>query len=224
MTVFQKKIIDQDRTLSELIGEARIRKGVTVEEASRALHIQTHHLQALEDGHIDALPGEVYARRYLERYCLFLDIPAMEAREKLELLLKEGLWARTPREIKVKQGHLTPWPRLIRIGAATLLLFLLMGFFGVKLITLRRPPPLTVDYPPDGLATHLSEVVVSGITEPEARLAVNGIAVPVSEEGRFSLPLKLSQGINYIQVTVARRFGKVRHMELKVVGDAERVP
>jgi len=92
-----------------------------------------------------------------------------------------------------------------------------VGYFAYALAMRMQPPPLALDYPPDGLVTHVAAVTVSGKTEPEARLTMNGAAVPVGADGRFSIFLNMSDGINYIRLTAARRAGKEKVVEVKVI-------
>ncbi len=63
------------------------------------------------------------------------------------------------------------------------------------------PPILTLTSPPDGLLTRQSSVSVRGVTEPGARLTINGDVAAVAEDGGFSLELSLVSGAN--QITVA---------------------
>jgi len=66
--------------------QARLRAGYELTDVAKALRIQLRHLQALEDGRFDDLPGETYAVGFLKSYGGFLglEIEELVARYKAE--------------------------------------------------------------------------------------------------------------------------------------------
>ena len=74
-----------------------------------------------------------------------------------------------------------------------------------------RPFSLDIDRPADALDSINEFVQVSGRTLPRVTVAVNGVVVPVNEEGRFSTLIRLSPGLNLIRVTARHPDG--RHLE-----------
>lgn len=71
------------------------------------------------------------------------------------------------------------------------------------------PPPLTLAGPATGLATMQPAVLVSGTTEPGARVVVNGIVVSVAGDGSFAFLLALSEGANVIAAEARDLAGNV---------------
>ena len=63
------------------------------------------------------------------------------------------------------------------------------------------PPSLSLDRPSDGLTTETPTITVSGTTEPQAALSVNGISVVVESNGSFSCTIALVEGINTVTAT-----------------------
>ena len=61
-------------------------------------------------------------------------------------------------------------------------------------------PFLAVDEPADGAALTSQLVTVSGRTEPDCTVAVNGATVPVSKEGKFSATIQLAAGAQTVEV------------------------
>jgi cytoskeleton protein RodZ len=60
--------------------EARVRVGYELEQVAEALRIRRRHLEALEEGRFDDLPGRVYAIGFLRAYAEFLGLdPAVIA-------------------------------------------------------------------------------------------------------------------------------------------------
>ena len=64
------------------------------------------------------------------------------------------------------------------------------------------PPTLSLDSPSDGFITERATVTVSGTTEPDAALSINGISVTVESDGSFSCVIALVEGENTITATV----------------------
>ena len=64
--------------MSEIIGQqlrqAREARQLSLEQASRALHIRLHYLQAIENGKLEAMPSEVQARGFLRAYADYLGL------------------------------------------------------------------------------------------------------------------------------------------------------
>ena len=74
-----------------------------------------------------------------------------------------------------------------------------------------RPFSLDIDRPADGLDSINEFVQVSGQTLPRVTVAVNGVVVPVNEDGEFSTLIRLNPGLNLIKVTARHPDG--RHLE-----------
>ncbi len=70
------------------------------------------------------------------------------------------------------------------------------------------PPPLVVNYPPDGLVTAREVISVTGITEAEASLTVSDTLVTVDPaSGAFNAWALLQPGVNVLPVTAADAAG-----------------
>ncbi len=60
------------------LAQAREDRGLSVEQAARALHLPPRHIQALEADDYEKLPGPTYVRGYLRSYAQFLELPTDE--------------------------------------------------------------------------------------------------------------------------------------------------
>jgi len=78
------------------------------------------------------------------------------------------------------------------------------------------PPLLSLDSPEDGLTTGTSTVAVSGLTEPGAALAINGIYAVVDDSGGFSCIIALLDGANIITVTATDLAGNSAELSVTV--------
>ena len=51
--------------IGEILKEARIQQGYTLDDLQQTTKIQKRYLQAIEDGNPDILPGRFYARAFV---------------------------------------------------------------------------------------------------------------------------------------------------------------
>jgi len=66
-------------SLGSYLCELRQRRGLSLEELSRATRVAPRYLEALEGDDLGALPGHVFARGFLRAYCQALQTPPDEA-------------------------------------------------------------------------------------------------------------------------------------------------
>jgi cytoskeleton protein RodZ len=62
-------------SIGEQIKQARLKRGLTLEQVSQATHIRKHYLEALENDQREALPSPVQGRGFLRLYASHLDLP-----------------------------------------------------------------------------------------------------------------------------------------------------
>lgn len=72
--------------IGEILKEARIEKGYTLDDLQQTTKIQRRYLQAIEDGNTDILPGRFYARAFVKQYA---DIVGLDGEKLLEEHLNE---------------------------------------------------------------------------------------------------------------------------------------
>ncbi len=83
-----REISDDTDAPLETVGQdlrtARQRKGEDLSSASRALKIRKDHLEALEEGNIQALPGRPYAIGFLRSYAEYLGLDSTQCIERFK--------------------------------------------------------------------------------------------------------------------------------------------
>jgi cytoskeleton protein RodZ len=95
--VHLREISDDSGSPLETVGQdlrtARQRKGEDLLAASRALKIRKDHLEALEEGNIQALPGRPYAIGFLRSYAEYLGLDPAQCIErfKVEIAGRDGM-------------------------------------------------------------------------------------------------------------------------------------
>ena len=74
--------------IGEILKQARIEKGYTLDDLQQTTKIQKRYLQAIEDGNTDILPGRFYARAFVKQYA---DIVGLDGEQLLEEHLQESV-------------------------------------------------------------------------------------------------------------------------------------
>ncbi len=68
----------------EILRQARIAKGLELAEISSAIHVRVGQLKAIEENHLDALPGMTYALGFLKSYATYLKLDANDIAAKFK--------------------------------------------------------------------------------------------------------------------------------------------
>jgi cytoskeletal protein RodZ len=194
--------------LGEMLRSARESRGLDRTRIERDTRIRERYLSALERGAYDELPGDIYARGFLRTYARYLglDPDAMVALYRIE--------TRAPVARAATRGRRRPMegprPRAFAlapgvVGAAVLTVMVgaLVAYLAYQLITFARTPELRVLEPAGDVSGHgQSSMVIRGVTAPNARVSVSGLAenpsVVADDEGQFSVRVELLPGSNVV--------------------------
>lgn len=224
MTGFTRKPLACSQTLGEKLIRARKRNGADLRLVERETKVSFKYLSALEHGRYQDLPAPVYVRGFLTRYAQYLNTkpePLLECYEVERLAYEslkpvhrtlasrlgaqstndEGLlrpavsdeWLRKPASWIVTPGTL--WGSLI-----SLVLVAALGYVWFQVKSFAAAPPLEITTPSSALM-EVEQVTIQGTTDPTAELEINSLPVAVGEDGKFSQPVKLSEGMNRIEIT-----------------------
>ena len=81
-----------------------------------------------------------------------------------------------------------------------------------------QPPEITLTSPPDFAVLEVPYVTVSGqISDPDARLLINGAVVPLKAEGHFERILRLGEAANLISVVAIDRLGRKTEIQRHII-------
>lgn len=198
------------KTASSLLKQARAEKKIALNEAAKVLKIHPRYLQALESGDFAVFSSTVHLKGFLKNYAAFLglnieEVLAFWRRDYNEEQKKEGLKSSLP---PLADRWLVLTPSNILFTATVILI---AGFFGYLIFQYRSlagPPPLEVLKPPTDLETASPTLSVEGKTDREAVLTINGQKVLLDQEGKFSVALTLSSGLNTLSFEATSKLGK----------------
>ena len=195
----------------ERLAEARMEKGLSLEDVSKSTKIKVSFLEYIEKSQYQELPSVSYAQGFVKNYAKYLglnekEIMALFRREfdedKAYNVLPKGLSSTnefSTSGFKVGQTFI-----FILLIFAVFLFYILYQYRGAFL-----NPPLSIDYPKNMSTVNSSEVKVTGKTDPNATLYVDDNAVALDQNGNFSEILKVFPGKETITLKVINKFQRV---------------
>jgi len=216
------KIFLDNETVAEQLRSARQTKKLKLEEVARTLKIKYKYLAALEKNQYDKLPEGVYGKNFLREYALFLGLDY----QKLVKIFSQEKKNFQPQEYKqpfsrriVKKTYFWMVPKIVRNILIGLIIIICFFYLGLRLSKIISPPTLFIYSPIENLVTKKNFLEVSGKTEPEVHLVINGETILSDSNGNFSKIIDLKKGINTIVITADKKYGAsntiIKHVLVK---------
>lgn len=192
------------KTLASLLSSQRKAKKISLKKVSADLLIKEEHLSALESGDWSSLPEPTFVKGFIRNYSQYL---GLDPGFLLALYRREYDEAKYPKKPSIferkKRLMLTPNKLVNAVFILAILVF--VGYLTIQYLSILSAPKIEVFAPSDDLTTNVPYVIVSGKTEKETTVAINGEFVPIDSEGNFSYQVKLDDGKNIIEVTASKR-------------------
>lgn len=168
--------------LGRALRKARLRQGLTLEEASRGTRLRPEYLDALEREAFPELPGDVYVRSFLRSYARFLGLDA----GKVVAVYERVLGRRDPSPAPVDRApalavsedealrvrHHFPWPLAAAVAVIVLAAAAAIGLFSRSAST---PEPANVTSPAGPVLPEAVQVNMVALRDVEVRVTVDGV-------------------------------------------------
>lgn len=196
------------KTAGEILKSERVKKGLSLEDVSQKTKIQVAFLQAIEERNYHKLPSSSYAKGLVRNYAqsLGLNIEKVLAFFRREYEEKVPPVKIPPQPIDAPLIALTPAKVLTFFVSAVIIVFLLVLFWQYK--SFAGKPILLVSYPLNQTTIDRPFVTVSGRTDKDAKVFINGEETRVSTEGIFEQIVNLNSGLNTIRVVARNKVEK----------------
>jgi cytoskeletal protein RodZ len=193
---------------------------LTLDAVARTTNIPAKYLHALETSRYDELPGAVYVRNFL-RICSTLY--HLNSERVLELYARERRIAGVPHPPSPPHAIPTPrtvhLPRLLRTIAIVAMAIGFLGYLGLKVQRIVEPPMLNVLMPTEDATTTERSITVSGVTEPESTVTINGQSVFLGTDGQFSETVTLQSGLNVIKISSRKKRSQERTVYRRIISE-----
>jgi len=214
MTAFIPKQLPLDETLGEKLRQARSLRKLKIEDAARILNIRPEYLTALEEERWDRLPAGLYGRNFLKQYARLLRLNPKDLLGQAEATAV----AADPFSQKiVRKNKFIIFPRIVRnsviVAAVLACLLYLVGYFQKVVL----PPALAISAPAQNLLSSENSITVSGRTEPEAEVRINGEIILNNHDGNFSQTINLKKGLNNIIISAKKKYSQSRTLTRQIL-------
>lgn len=207
------------RTIGETLKEERLRHRLRITDLSKKTRIRPEYLEALEENQFDLLPASTFVKGYIKSYANIFGFDEKPLLAMLRRDFKESAKGKlVPREfIKPLLKKRTTKTSITVVVAILAGIFVsLLGYVGIGFYNLNKPPKLEI-YSPKQDDLVASNVVVEGLTLPEAIVTVNEMPVALKPDGEFRAEISLpNEGVAIITVTARDRRGKTNTVERSV--------
>ncbi len=217
MPAFTPKKLALEDTVGERLRRARRALDLNIEPIAKKLKIRAEYLMAMEDERFDKLPAGLYGKNFLREYSAFLGLKPKELFKDLDEKIF-GEENSNPFSQKVLKSHkLLVWPKIIKnimVSGAILICFLYLIFYFKNIVT---APDLQITQPDKNILTSASALTVSGQTEPEAEVRINGEIVLNNDKGIFSQTINLKKGMNSITVSAKKKYSRERSITRQIL-------
>lgn len=209
----------QTKKIGQIIAEERQRRSITLLQMSQLTKIKPKYLQYLEANQFAQLPSGTFVKGFIKTYARILNLD----QKPLLALLRRDYQENTsgqllPREFitpMVKKTRFWKPVTLVVVIIATIF-FTLLGYVGWQWHNLNKPPTLEV-YTPQENEFVSSQIVVTGVTDSEAILAVNAQPVALQPDGSFRTEVYLpKEGIATLTVEAIDQRGKANLKQITV--------
>jgi len=198
-------------SLGEKLRLARETKKYSIQKIYNISGIPVKYLQSLENEDWASLPGEIYIKNFLKRYCKILKLNyrlciEQYDKQKKILLKKKPIIVKNLSIFQKIKEFITPKKFTLILLTIGIIVFISYITFGI--ISYIRPPKIEIIYPEENFATIENSVPLHGKTEPESILFVNDEAVGVSETGDFFVDVNLKPGLNVLNIVSQKKHSR----------------
>lgn len=217
---FTTKKVEGSSTLSEKLVELRKNNNIGLDALSDKTKISPKYLMLLEEGKLDRLPAEVYAKGFLRKIADFYGIDfkiLLRLYEKEESIRKNIDKSLYPPFNLNRSPTFIVTPRAITMLAVGVIVISFSIFLIYQISFVIKGPELTLDSPADDLITDRPSVLVSGsLKNSDAVVSINGETINL-KDGKISEFISLTPGLNMIRISATNKFKKSNTIIKKVI-------
>lgn len=191
-------------TVSQILSQKRKEQDQTLETISRDLHIKVENLQAIESADWKSLPDPAFVQGFIKTYSEYL---GLDSKYMLALYRREYDPKKHPQSTSIFKKRQTFFLTPTRLATVifVFIVFVFIVYLFLQYTSILNSPKLIVNNPQDNQTTTVPVTLISGKTEKEATVSIDGEFVAVDQDGNFTKELKLVEGQNIIEIIAAKR-------------------
>jgi transcriptional regulator with XRE-family HTH domain len=208
----------------EKLRKTRQRKKMNLDKVEDATQIQRSYLEAIEDGDLRSLPGEVYAKNFVKKYALFLELDPEEFLENLNSSYrgvekeekKFGLKSKK-RNYQFFNLSFAVTPKIVKNIIIFLVFILCFAYLGVEAKGVFNPPPLEIYNPTNNTVIQGQKIEIVGKTDSGVNISINEKNILTDNDGNFKEEINLQSGVNVIKISANKKYSKTNTIQRRVL-------
>jgi cytoskeletal protein RodZ len=215
--IFTEKNLNIDEKIGERLRQARTVLNFSLEHVAKKTGIKKEYLIAMENENFNLLPKGLYGKNFLLKYANFLKINPRELinQESLDNK-KENNNNPFLKKILGKKNFLV-FPKIIRNILLILIILAFFFYLSFYLLKAMELPELIIFSPETDILTHNNTLNISGKTDPDAQLSINGELIILENNGYFSTDISLASGMNRIIIVSQRKYSRENIIERQIL-------
>lgn len=218
MAFLRKSVPLRQAGFGETVRELREQRGWTVDDLARLTGIHALVLTQLEGERLSELADPIFAERHVRRIAGALGASEAYLLAAYRRLLRKAPKADAPlMRVRSRRRDFFVPSQAIVVGLFLLVAGGIAGYVWWQANRLSAPPALVVERPGQGERLASPTVEIVGRTDAAVSLTLNGDAVPVGTDGRFSLRRDVPQGVTTLHFEARRRFGRIAALDTRVI-------
>lgn len=222
MTAFKIKTINSKNRLGEILKRSRERYGIPLESLSKQLNIKYAYLKDIEEDRLSNLPGEFYIKNYIKKYATSLNLcwPDLKPLLDNEIKIYQKRKCTSPNQKSINKISFLVLPKIFKKVIIIIIVLIFSTYLAYQIWQMISPPDLEILNPEEKRIIHSQKnFTLSGQTEKEVRIKINGKEILPDETGFFSFQIELSQGVNLIKIEAKKRYSRTATREIEIVFD-----
>ncbi len=207
-------------TVGEILKKKRLKKKLSFKVIEKKTKIRAKYLKALEENDFKKLPPAPFVKGFIKNYAKFLKLNSKNLLAVFRRDYDEGKKGQIiPRSVArpLPQSKFDFTPQIALIAILAFVLICLTVYLGWQYLTFITSPRLEVKSPQKDEKINQRKITVSGKTDKDATLTINGQVTTLTEKGNFEYQLTLQEGINNIIIESTKKNGKKTTLNLPVI-------
>lgn len=220
MTNFIKRSVSLDQdSIGNYVKKIREKREISLEKVAKDINVNIKYLQAIEKGNYKELPKGVYSKIFFKKYIEYLGV---RHKNIINDFVKEQNRNQNF-ESNIFFNKIINWKNLLSLPAIIrgslifliVLICLFYLFFYFKNIFLA--PFLEISHPQENQVINNFSVDVTGCTEPESEVEINGQLILIDKDGCFSKNIYLSSGVNNIVINSKKKYSQENYINRQIL-------
>src|SRR4030042_2077372 len=180
--------------------------------------IDKKYLEAMEKDQWHKLPGEIYAKNFLKKYCEFLALDTQQLQldwQKIPCFKLKDYQQDFNK--KTNSQDFFNLPKTLKITLISIIICALLIYFVWQINQFIKAPEIILYHPITDLTLSEKTLTISGKTESEVNLKINNENIVLDKNNEFFQTLTLQPGLNTLKIEGKKKYSKTRIIERNII-------